>query len=173
MLAVALALPSGLRAQGEPAVLPAPAVALVGGVVSTDFGEADPAGDGTVFGLRLDFPLSSHIVLEPSVERLSLDFVTEDSDGTSVRWQADFALRAELPLDRIRPFIGGSLGVLLWPGDVRPSDEDFVTATYGGAGGVIVGITERLGLRAEARLRWLDGLESSTTTLTGGLSWRF
>jgi hypothetical protein len=173
MVAVALTFPSVAQAQGEPELLPSPGIALVGGVVSTDFGENDPAGDGTLFGLRLDLPLSAHVVLEPSAERLTLDFAGEDGEDSSVRWQADFAVRAGLPFGRIHPFVGGSLGALLWAGDTRPPESDFVTATYGGLGGVNVYLTERIGVRGEVRLRWLDGLESNSTTLAAGVSWRF
>ena len=98
LLALVLLLPAGARAQGEPALLPAPGFALFAGVVSTDFGDADPTGDGVVLGLRLDLPLGSHLVLEPSAERLALDYVRDGTEDTSVRWQADFALRGELPL---------------------------------------------------------------------------
>jgi hypothetical protein len=173
LLAVLFLLPGHARAQGEPALLPNPGIALVAGTVSTDFGESDPTGNGTLFGVRLDLPLWSHVVLEPSAERLALDYVNEGSEETSVRWQADFAVRGELPLGRIRPFVGGSLGALLWPGDARAPEDDFVTATYGGLAGATVALTDRIGLRGEARLRWLDGLESRTTTLAAGLSWRF
>ncbi|NNF39554.1 MAG: hypothetical protein HKN71_12860, partial [Gemmatimonadetes bacterium] len=130
-------------------------------------------GDGVVFGVRLDLPLGSHLVLEPSGERLALDYTRDGGEETSVRWQADFALRGELPLGRVRPFAGGSLGALLWPGEARAPEDDFVTATYGGLAGVAVSLTERIGVRSEVRLRWLDGLESRTTTLAAGLYWRF
>lgn len=173
LLGLLLMLPVGARAQGEPELLPAPGVALVAGVVSTDFGDGDPTGDGVVFGMRLDLPLGSHLVLEPSAERLALDYAGDDGEDTSVRWQADFALRGEVPLGRVRPFAGGSLGALLWPSDTRAPEDDFVTATYGGLVGAALMLTDRVGVRGEARFRWLDGLESRTTTLAAGLSWRF
>lgn len=169
LLAVLLLLPAGLRAQDDVEVLPSPGVALVVGAVNTDFGEVDPADGGTAVGLRFDLPLASVVVLEPSVERVSLD----TSDEASVRWQLDFAVRGEVPLGRLRPFAGLAVGALLWPGDARPAAADFVVATYGGLAGARWRATSRLDLRGEVRLRWLDGLESTTTTFDAGVGWRF
>lgn len=168
-LLLVLLLPDALFAQGDLDVLPAPGLVLVGGVVSTDFGDVDPADDGVMVGLRFDLPLASMIVLEPSVERLSLD----TPDEASVRWQLDFGVRGEMPLGRLRPFAGAALGALLWPGDARPAAADFVAATYGGMAGVRWNAHDRVDLRGEVRLRWLDGLESTTTTFDAGIGWRF
>jgi hypothetical protein len=169
ILLLAAMLPGALRAQESGSILPSPALVLTGGVVSADLSSEAPTSDGTVFGLRLDFPLASWIVLEPSIERLSLDV----GDDTSVRWQLDFGLWGELPVGAIRPYVGAALGALVWPGDQRPPEEDFVIATYGGMAGLLYDVTDRVGLRGEARMRWLDGLKTKTTTFDAGLSWRF
>lgn len=150
-------------------VLPSPGLALLVGTVSTDFAGSTQAGDGSMLGVRVDLPLGGWAVLEPTLERLSLD----GTGATQTRWQVDFGVRAEFPLGPVRPFMGGALGALLWPSDDRPIEADFVVATYGGFAGLRYDITERIGVRGEARRRWLDGLESSTTTLGIGLGWRF
>jgi len=164
-----LLLPMASLAQADEAVLPSPRIVLLGGALTTDFGGAAAAGDGNTLGLRMDLPLGARAILEPSLERFSLD---ADS-GAQVRWQVDFGIRAEVAAGPVRPFIGGALGALLWPGDNRPSIEDFVVATYGGFAGLRYDVTDRIGLRGEARRRWLDGLKSSTTSFGIGLSWRF
>lgn len=160
--------PAPLRAQVDETLLPAPGMTLVAGVISPDL--ADGAGapdDGTMIGVRLDLPLASWIVLEPSAERLDL------GGGGDTRWQVDFGVRAEASVGRVRPYAGGSAGALLWPGDARPTDADFVVATYGILAGVRVPLGSRFGVRGEGRFRWLDGLERSTTTVDAGVSWRF
>ena len=161
-------LPVASQAQTDEAVLPSPRMVLLAGAVTTDFNGAT-GGDGSVLGMRLDLPLGDHAILEPSLERLSLDGDPEKQ----VRWHVDFGVRTEIAVGSVRPYLGAALGALLWPGDNRPTTEEFVVATYGGTAGLRYDVTDRIGLRGEARRRWLDGLESSTTTFGVGLSWRF
>lgn len=162
-------LPAAAQAQAENEVLPSPRIVLVGGAVTTALDSLSGAGDGSMIGLRLDLPLSRRTILEPSLERLALD----GDPQAQVRWHVDFGIRAEIAVGPVRPFMGAALGALLWPGDDRPATGDFVAATYGGLAGLRYDVSDRIGLRAELRRRWLDGLDSSTTTYGAGLSWRF
>lgn len=164
-----LLLPMASLAQVDEAILPSPRIMVLAGAVTTDFGEAAAAGDGSTIGLRMDLPLGTRAILEPSLERFSLDADSE----TQVRWQVDFGIRVEMAAGPVRPYIGGALGALLWPGDKRPTISDFVVATYGGFAGLRYDVSDRIGLRGEGRRRWLDGLNSSTATFGIGLSWRF
>lgn len=164
-----LLLPNPLRGQIDDVVLPGPRLVAAGGALTTDFEDQTASGDGHLIGARLDFPLGRRVFLESSVERISLD----GTETSSTRWQVEFAARFEWPAGRLRPFVGGGAGALLWPGDERPVAADFVVATYGALGGVRFEMTERFDVRAEVRRRWLDGLESSITTFGAGLGWRF
>ena len=162
-------LPTASQAQVENEVLPSPRIVLVAAAVTTALDDISGAGDGSMVGLRLDLPLGRRAILEPSLERLSLD---GDPDA-QVRWHVDFGIRAEMAVGSVHPFIGASLGALLWPGDDRPTAGDFVAATYGGLTGLRYDVTDRIGLRGELRHRLLDGLDSSITPYGVGLSWRF
>ncbi len=158
-----------LTGQIDDAVLPSPRIVLAAGGLTADLAPPADAEGGHLLGARLDFPLANRVMLESSVERASIDA----GESSVTRWQLEFGARLEWPLGRVRPFIGGGAGALLWPGDERPATADFVVATYGGMGGVRIDLTDRFDARGEVRRRWLDGLESSVTTFGVGLGWRF
>lgn len=158
-------------AVGQERILPPPAIILSGGMFSYDFDSGD-SGSGAVFGARMDFPLSAIFTLEPGIDRMSW---TPEEDGAEDRslWVVDFAAHAEYAFDRLVPYLGGNLGAVLDFADDRSLDEEFIDASYGGHGGLRYEITDHLGVRAEARVRWIDDFDTRWTLVTGGVSWRF
>jgi len=164
VLALGMVMPAHGHAQDE--LLPGPGIALVGGVYELN---TDSTDTGTFFGLRLDFPLASWAVLEAGVEHAGYD----RAGVSEARWVTDFAVRAEWRSGRVHPYLGGSLGAVFDLDDERLASEDFVAALYGGLAGVRFDLTDRIGVRVEARARWFDGLEDRVTLYGAGLRWRF
>lgn len=151
----------------EMAILPSPSVTVVGGVFSDDFDDTDA---GAWAGLRIDLPLSRALTLEPGVERL---WWSDEEDRDEVRWMADLALRGGIALDRVTPYVGGNLGVILNFADDRGPDERFADVGVGGHGGVEVEVLPRLSLRGEVRARWFDRARARWLFYTAGIGWRF
>jgi hypothetical protein len=157
-----------VEAQEDWASLPAPVLMVVGGGFSYDF---DGTGSGTLAGLRVAFPLTRLVSVEPGVERLA--WKAGDPATNATRWVADFALRGAYPVGRVEPYAGGNVGVIVDFDEDRPTDQKFVDVGYGGHGGVAVAVAPRLSLRGEVRARWFDGGAARWLLYTLGVGWRF
>ncbi len=137
-------------AQERWATLPAPVLTAVAGGFSLD---DEGSASGLVGGLRVEFPLSGLIALEPGVERLSWSGDDEGSDA--VRWSADLAARGGYTFGRLRPYAGGNIGILVDFDDERAPDAEFVELGWGAHGGVRAHLASRVYLLGEARARWV------------------
>lgn len=166
-----LAFGTGAGAQENWSSLPAPVASLVGGTFSLDLDESETTS-ALVGGLRVDFPLTRLLSVEPGVERLTWTESGEDG-GDETRWVGDLAVRAGYPVGRLRPFAGGNLGVAIDFDDNRAPGQKFVDVGYGAHGGVRVQVVPQLFVQAEARARWLDGGDQRWLVYTAGVGLRF
>jgi len=167
------ALPGPALGQWSPAErIDPPTVTLTGGAfVRTDFRSE---GTAPVWGVRFGFPLSRWVAIEPALHLTSftVDDPPEGVDREGRLTTVDFQLQLQLPTGRIRPYLGVGAGGAADFREERGAD-DFVVSTFTGAVGVRVGMTERLHLAGEVRLRSLDDFARSGVGLHAGLGWRF
>jgi hypothetical protein len=138
-----------------------PDLGVVGGVMSYDLGEQ--GSDATGFGgIRVHFPLSSWILLEPAVAlaRYEADEVEEDVDAEVTLLTTEFQLQLQLPLSAVRPYLGVGAGGML---DLRGErgDDEFLLSTFSLAGGVAVPLGDRWIVRGEVRGRTIDQTHSA------------
>jgi hypothetical protein len=110
------------------------------------------------------------LTLEPGMERLAW---SGEDDVDEVRWMADLALRGGVALDRVKPYVGANLGVIVNFADDRGPAERFVDLGVGGHGGAEVELLPRLSLRGEVRARWFDRTRARRLFYTAGVGWRF
>jgi hypothetical protein len=98
-------------------------------------------------GARLDLPLGRLLLLEPGI-----GFFTYDSqfDTRTSYLFPELSLQLQYPGSTVRPYVGvGAGGAFVLQGGPGSSTEP----TVHGALGLRVGVTERWGLRTEARFR--------------------
>lgn len=132
--------------------------------------EADSLEAGPTVGISFAFPLASWIVLSPQVDRRT---VVWPGDDTRAEWILDFAVQAEYSVGAWAPYAGLSVGAVFDFRDERAFSEEYVIDAYGAMGGVRWSLTDRIGAKAEARWRFLDGWEDGALATTAGISWRF
>jgi hypothetical protein len=171
-----------LGAFGRPSSAQAPdrSVSVMAGGFTYDFG-----GDRTspLVGLRFDQRISRHLVAEVGASWALVDVDIVDysapdptvSEGRSSLGSATVGLQAELPLERVRPYAGVSVG--LFTRVDHPSGGDrFVRPMTAFPVGVRVPLGARALARAEARLRFDEhqsGGSAMDTELLVGLGWKF
>ncbi len=136
----------------------------------------DLAGAGTVrhFAARAELPIASKVLVEGSLGYSRPGPRPEERVTVlTPEVQAQF----QYPIGRIAPYVGIGGGTLMaLPGDAQDKLETELAVSV--AGGVRVQLVERLGARAELRVRGVEPkgegahFTGSTTELTAGLSWR-
>lgn len=144
-------------------------------VTAGAFVRSDFRSDGTapVWGARIRFPLSRWVAIEPAfyLTSFTVDDPPEDVDREGHLTMVDFQLQLQLPTGRVRPYLGVGAGGAADFRDQRGAD-DFVMSTFTGAAGVHVGVTERIRLVGEVRLRSLDDFAGRGVGLHAGVAWR-
>lgn len=154
-------------------VLPAPSLVVFGGALR----RTDLMGAGTapLMGAGVRLPLSGVIRLEPSLRYTSFtaepDLLDPDAAPEVSFLLLDFQLQVQLPLDRVRPWVGVGAGGAM---DLRGSDRgdsELVMSTLTASAGVSLAVLDRLDVLAEGRLRTLDGFGDRAIDLGLGLAW--
>ena len=144
----------------------------------------DMGGDATspMAALRVDRRLSRHLVAELgfSLARAEVTLVDEStSEPVAREAESSIALgtvglNAELPLAHVRPYAGVAVGMF---GRFDPEGGDrFVRPSLAFPLGARADLGDRLGARAEARLRFDEhqgGASAVDTELLAGVTWRF
>jgi hypothetical protein len=136
----------------------------------------DASGTGTapVIALRAAFPIvGSWLLAEGNLSYASLD--EQFSNVGSRIGVAESQLQAQLPLARVRPYLGLGAGWLHYFNNAPPRAT---SPTYSAAAGLRVGLSPRVTARAELRLRaWNPYTTSSgfdnAAEWTGGLAYTF
>ncbi|HSR41509.1 MAG TPA: outer membrane beta-barrel protein [Longimicrobiales bacterium] len=170
VLVAALVWPPGMLEAQE---LPPPEIGLVGGTFSYDLGVR---GDATspFGGLRVRFPLSRHLLVEPglALTRLTADSVSEGADRDITFLLMEFQAQVQLPVDRLRPYLGVGAGGMLDLRGARGIDE-FMVSTYSVAAGLAVDLGSSWAIRTEVRGRAIDDDAHSAFELGLALSTTF
>lgn len=173
--------PGDLAAQARPAgwtgaddpVLPAPSLTVFGGGLR----RTDLLGEGTdpLIGAGVRLPLSTMLRLEPSFRYTRFtaepDLQDPDADPEVSLLLLDFQVQVQLPLDRIRPWLGAGAGGAM---DLRGGDRGdakLIMSTYTASAGVSLAVLDRLDVLTEGRLRTLDGFDARAFDLSLGLAW--
>jgi hypothetical protein len=164
---------------GEPSSDPVHSVSVVGGAFNYDGGSDDYF---PLVGIRADRSLSRFIVAEAGLSYAAVASALAAFADETVRTlspstpilTADLGVQFQLPLPHVRPYIGASVGAIARGGDDQLAAR-FVRPSYSAAGGVRVDLFNRLGLRAEIRVRQDEHPQWVATDFeeTVGLSWRF
>ena len=144
----------------------APTISLSGGMMQFDL---SGTGDTPMAALRIEAPYSRLFLLEGGIVGArprqqfgdTTTFVVLEGQG-----------QLQFPIFIFRPYLGAGAGVAI---DFRDEDDggdrDWLTMTV--AGGVRAPIRDRLGIRAELRVRELGReFTGSTAEWTLGASWR-
>jgi hypothetical protein len=174
LLSLASAAPGTANAQDSERHL-----SILAGGFTYDFG-----GDATspAAAVRVDTRLSRHLIGEVGFSYSSVPVTivnNAEPDPTSREARSNImaltaGVQAELPLSFARPFVGIAAGIF---GRFDPKGGDrFVLSTMAFPVGVRVPVTERVGARAEARIRFDDhqgGTTAADSELLVGLTWRF
>jgi hypothetical protein len=155
-----------LKAQG------APEISVAVGAMQFDAGGT---GTAPVIALRAAVPLvGSWLLGEGNFSYASLD--EQFSNVGSRIGVAEGQMQFQLPLARIRPYLGLGAG---WLHYFNNAPARATTPTYSAAAGVRVGLSPRLNARAELRLRGWNPYSQSTdfgasaAEWTGGLAYTF
>lgn len=158
------------------AVAEAQTTGLSGVTVSAHYGifDYDLSGVGTVRHLaaRAELPVASKLLVEGS---LGYSRTGTRPDERATLLVAEVQGQVQYPIGRFAPYLGVGGGPLmaLAGGAQEKFDAELSLST---AAGVRVRLGERLGARAELRVRGVDlngdGFTGSTSELTAGLSWR-
>lgn len=162
--ALALAAP---RAGAQGQEIPPPALALVAGAFQYDL-----SGTGTepFVALRLDLPMSEHVIAEPNLGYVS--YTTQGGDPIR-HLTAEVQLQGSWPIGRWRPYLGAGAGGFL---DLRKQRDggEFARATVSAAAGMRVDLLAQLGARAELRVRGIgEGFSGSAAEWSAGISRSF
>jgi hypothetical protein len=139
----------------------------------------DASGTGTapVIGLRAAVPLiGSWLLAEGNLSYASLNEQFSDV-GTRIG-VAEAQLQFQLPLARVRPYLGVGAG---WFHYFNNAPVSSTSQTYSAAAGLRVGLSPRFTARAELRLRGWNpygdspnsGFGASAAEWTGGLAYTF
>lgn len=168
--------PASAQAAGDPA--PRRSVSLMLGGFGTDVSE------GRTFGIaaaRADWRLSRWLLAETglSYARGEVEMANNGSGTPTYSMEttglgtATVGVQAQLPLPRVRPYVGIATGLYLRLD--KPGGHRFLSTTHEFPAGVRIPLSERLGARAEVRLRYdqqqFSGQELGAET-TLGLSLR-
>lgn len=149
--------------------------------ISADVGamQFDASGTGTapVIALRAAVPLlGSWLLGEGNFSYASLH--EQFSNGGTRIGVAEGQIQFQLPLARIRPYLGVGAG---WLHYFNNAPARATSPTYSAAAGLRVGLSPRLAARAELRLRGWNpysqstgsGFGASAAEWTGGLAYTF
>jgi hypothetical protein len=134
----------------------------------------DASGTGTapVIALRAAVPLvGSWLLGEGNFSYASLDEQFSDV-GTRIG-VAEGQLQFQLPLGRVRPYLGAGAGWFHYFNNAPPRAT---SPTYSAAAGLRVGLSRRFAARAELRLRaWFPYASGNNNAAewTGGLAYTF
>ena len=160
-----------LAAISVDAQMPTPEISASVGAMQFDAGGT---GTAPVIALRAAVPLvGSWLLGEGSFSYASLDEQFSDV-GTRVG-VAEGQLQFQLPLGRVRPYLGAGAGWFHYFNNAPPRAT---SPTYSAAAGLRIGLSPRLAARAELRLRiWNPYPNSSGNNTagewTGGLAYTF
>lgn len=155
-----IALLAGRTAAAQPAA--EPSVAITAGVFNFDL-----SGTGTTGAIagRAAVPVSRALAVEGHLLMAWPDQQFGDSTVTAIDGQLQYHWRA----GRVRPFVGGGLGVFLNRGEGF-SDTDVSLSV---AGGARVHLSGRVSAIGEFRLRGVEwDFVGSTAEVMGGVSFR-
>lgn len=157
------------------AQMPKPEISAVVGAMQFD---ASGTGTAPVIALRAAVPLvGSWFLGEANLSYASLD---EQFSAVGTRiGVAEGQMQFQLPLARIRPYLGVGAGWLHYFNNA--AGRASTSPTYSAAAGLRVGLSSRIAARAELRLRGWDyhsyqtgsGFGSSGAEWTGGLAYTF
>jgi hypothetical protein len=151
------------------AQVPTPEISASVGAMQFDAGGT---GTAPVIALRAAVPLvGSWLLGEGNFSYASLDEQFSDV-GTRVG-VAEGQLQFQLPLGRVRPYLGAGGG---WFHYFNNATARATSPTYSGAAGLRVGLSPRFTARAELRLRaWFPYASgnNSAAEWTGGLAYTF
>jgi hypothetical protein len=160
------------QAAGDPA--PRRSVTLMLGGFGTDVSE------GRTFGIaaaRADWRLSRWLLAETGLSYARGEVEMANHSGgtptfsmeTTGLGTATVSVQAQLPLPYVQPYIGIATGLYLRLD--KPGGHRFLSTTHEFPAGVRVPLTERLGARAEVRLRYdqqqFSGQELGAETTVG------
>ena len=166
--------PAAASAQAAGGPAPRRAVALLLGGLATDVSE------GRTFGIaaaRADWRLSRWLLAEAGVSWARGEVETADYSGGTPTYSmggtglgtATAGVQAQLPLPYVQPYVGIATGLYLRLD--KPGGHRFLSTTQEFPAGVRVPLTERLGARAEVRLRYdrqqFEGQELGAETTLG------
>jgi hypothetical protein len=176
-----LAAPASAQAPDGGAEPPRRMVSLLVGGFGSDIFVSEAESYPTV-AVRTDWRLSRYVLAEVGTAytrgRVELANrtgpVTTYHEETGQVATATVGLQAELPLPYVRPYVGIASGLFLRLDP--PGGDRFVSTTQAFPLGVRVPLTERLGARLEARIRYDEQMgeeEALGGELTAGMSWRF
>jgi hypothetical protein len=153
----------------------APDIGLVAGIMSYDTGSL---GEGTTGfgGLRVRFPLSRFILVEPGITytKIQADTLGRAGDVDTPLVTAEFQFQVQLPRGRYRPYVGiGAGGIVDFRDDRGHATEEalaaeFLVSTYSGALGVALD-AGRWSFRTEVRRRWIDDFEDEALEVALGI----
>lgn len=139
------------------------------------FASSVDVDDSSVFGVRVDFPVTARLQVELLASHQSTRLLDDDGffAGTSDVGDVDVdALHLGVLLQRgngqVLPYGVFSVGATRLAPSRRGHDDDAMLSASGG-GGVKVFLNRHFGLRLEARLYWIDTDESDDTFSTADL----
>lgn len=150
-----------------------PAQAQTAPAVSVHAGnlEYDLSGVTTVrhFAVRGEVPLAPMILMEGSLGYSRFGAGPEEHTPVIT---PEAQLHLQWPLGRVAPYLGAGAGALVaFASEVQPARD--AELSLSAAGGVRIQLVDRLGARAELRVRGVGTrFEGSTSEWTAGLSWR-
>jgi hypothetical protein len=153
------------------AQMPGPEISASVGAMQFD---ASGTGTAPVIALRAAFPIvGSWLLAEGNLSYASLD--EQFSNVGSRIGVAEGQLQAQLPLGRVRPYLGAGAGWLHYFNNAPPSAT---SPTYSAGAGLRVGLSPRVTARAELRLRIWNPYPNSSgnnsaAEWTGGLAYTF
>lgn len=126
----------------------------------------DLSGTGTGFAAAVEFswrPILG-LVVEPGLTY----FTYESQFAERIHYlMNELSVQGELPLGRVRPFLGGGAG---FARVVSDTDEDDLVATLHAVGGIRVDLSPTWGGRAEMRVRSVRPWTGNTVDVLFGLS---
>lgn len=179
LAALLAAAPSVATAQAAADPAPRRSVSLMLGGFGTDVSE------GRTFGIaaaRADWRLSPWLLAETGLSWARGEVEMANHSGGTPTYSmestglgtATVGLQAQLPLPRVQPYVGIATGLYLRLD--KPGGHRFLSTTHEFPAGVRIPLSERLGARAEVRLRYdqqqFSGQELGAET-TVGVSLRF
>jgi hypothetical protein len=162
----------GVAAQ-EAEVIPPPTVTVVGGWFDRD--QFHGEGPSSVGGLRVRFPLGRYVLLEPGVSYTSFRPDTLGVPGASSAdlqlLFLDFQIQLQLPVSRLRPYVGIGAGGAIDFRDERGSDP-FLISSISASLGLALELGSRFDVLGEGRIRTLDDFDRTALVGVVGIGWR-